>query len=70
MSINEAEYERRFKARIIAVLSNMPTFWTPEQAKEAADDEWESDDFEHHAYMYDDDPEGSADESLSCWEPD
>lgn len=63
--INDEEYARRFKARILARLSGPDTIWTQENAEEAATDEWES--FDRGD---DNDPEGSADDCLSYWEND
>jgi hypothetical protein len=68
------EFERRFKARILARLSGSGTVWTQEQAEEAATEEYEAiceyDTSNGPNDWQTDIPEFSADESLSCWEDD
>ncbi len=81
-STERAEWERRFKARIVercmAPLSDQelhearehdPDFepWTVETATNAANAEFEAVDFEDIYEHYEDDPEGSADECLLAW---
>jgi hypothetical protein len=69
-AISEQEWERRFKARFLAVLLKPPTTWTPEEAQAAADSEWEACEPGELMDGYENDPEGAADESMSYWEGD
>ena len=76
------EYERRFKARIVArctapitaaeiaeAQARDPEFtpWTMEEAERAAQAEWDGVSFEEHAEFFENDPEGAADEEMSNW---
>jgi len=80
--LSPEEWERRFKARIVERLLVPVTDeerkialaydcdwepWTPESAAGAAQAEWDSRNPEDHAEYFEDDPEGAADEELSCW---
>jgi hypothetical protein len=68
--IDDEEYARRFKARILQRLSGPGTEWTEEQAREAAAAEWDAIDPAEQRIGYENDPEGCADEALSYWEND
>lgn len=81
--IERAHWERRFKARIVArltqpltdeeraeALARDPDFepWTQRQAEDAAADEFAAVSFDDLIEGFEEDPEGSADECLSNWE--
>lgn len=81
-SEQHAEWERRFKARIVercmAPLSDAELRearerdaefepWSLEMATAAANAEFEAVEFEEIYEHYENDPEGSADECLSAW---
>lgn len=81
--IERAEWERRFKERIISRLTQPPlteqehaealerdpefTPWTREQADDAAGNEFAAVAFSDLLEGFEDDPEGSADECMSNW---
>jgi hypothetical protein len=62
--IEAAEWERRFKARVVSRLMDGKTTWTQKQADRAAEHEYQQ---AEHDPSYENDPEGSADEALSYW---
>jgi hypothetical protein len=63
MSIDKAEWQRRFAARImeIAKWPEIPAIQCAESAVAEMDDMWDD---------YKDDPEGAADEEMSNWTDD
>ena len=65
--ILDDEYAVRFKARVIVRLTGVDSIWTVGQACDAADAEWEACTPDAHREMFEDDPEGSADEAISNW---
>lgn len=70
--VNRAEFERRFKARIVERLTSAPHSQklSREKAESMANNEWASRPFEEHSLLFEEDPEGSADEALTCWQVD
>ena len=64
-AITREEYERRFKAHIIATLMAPGSTWTLQEATDAAENEFDSIEPD-----FLDDPEGDADEALSYWDAD
>lgn len=68
--ITGEEWARRFKARIVARLTEEGSAWTPEQAEAAAQDEYGACSAADMLSGYENDPEGSADMALSYWTDD
>jgi hypothetical protein len=69
--VTPAEWEQRFKARIIELLSGGD--WLPDQMQETADNEFEAlteATGEDSNWGLDESPEASADECLSYWDDD
>lgn len=70
--IESKEWERRYKARIVEVLKG--TGWTEEmtevQAIAMAQAEYDAAEPTYLRDSFEDDPEGSADESMSYWDND
>lgn len=65
-NLTREEWARRFKTRFAEILEDSD--WSKEDAEEAAEHEFEAHEvFEDLYEFYENDPEGSADESLSYW---
>lgn len=64
--MDNTEWERRFKERVIAALLVPGSDWTVMEAKDAAQNEVENLAVEDRT----DDPESDADESMSYWDAD
>lgn len=72
-TVTAADFEQRFKARIVQRLTLHGSSWTAEQAQETADDEWEAYceyDTERGPLAVDCTPEVAADECLSYYDND
>lgn len=71
--MTEQEWQERFKSRIVERLTVEDTKWTREEAIAAAQAEWEGlsgSVGEDAHWALDENPEDSADESLSYWDDD
>lgn len=68
-AIERSEWERRFKQRIIDYVLSGESNHTAEEARTLAESELAGGTFEYLSESFEDDPEGSADEAMSYWEP-
>jgi len=66
MAISGDEWRSRFRAHIVDKL--IGAGWDPDHAEAAADAEYEVCSTADMLSGYEDDPEGSAGEAMSCWE--
>lgn len=64
------EWERRFKAQILKVLTVEGSQWTAEQATAAAESEFDAIDPLALSDFETENPEACADESMSYWDGD